>query len=191
MKIATALPFLPQADALGELSPQERLATLKKFVKSSRSVLEEEHLEGQSGLDNCSSMTGQIDHLLLRLFEMASIKFPNTKITILATGGYGRGYLNPGSDLDLLLLLPKATTRLNKAEKEFIDLILYPLWDLGFKVGQACRCIKECLQEGRSDSHTRTTLFDARLLAGDQELFESFRTKFRNCLLYTSPSPRD
>lgn len=179
MKIATALPFLPEAAALADLSPKDKLSTLKDFIKSSKSVLEDEHMNGQSGLDNASSLAGQIDHLMIRLFEMAELTQASKKITLVANGGYGRGYLNPGSDLDLLFLLPKAAPKLNKEEKAFIDAILYPLWDLGFKVGQACRSIKECVVEGQNDSHTRTTLFDSRLLVGDQALFDNFQARIR------------
>ena len=179
MKIATALPFLPDAQALNNLSPQERLATLKSYIKTSKAVLKDEHEGGQSGLDNSSSLAGQIDHLMFRLFEIAELGHPANKITLVANGGYGRGYLNPGSDLDILFLLPKATPKLNKSEKAFIDAMLYPLWDLGFKVGHACRSIRECIAEGQNDAHTRTTLFDSRLLVGDTPLFESFRTRFR------------
>ena len=179
MKIATALPFLSDAQTLRDLTPQDRLQAFKEFVKSSRSALEHEHLAGQNGLDNSSSLAGQVDHLLTRLYDMASLESGSHKISLVANGGYGRGFLNPGSDLDILFLLPKAATKLNKAEKAFIDEILYPLWDLGFKVGQACRSIKDCLQEGRNDSHTRTTLFDSRLITGNSALFESLQTRFR------------
>lgn len=179
MKIATALPFLPDAQTLADCSPKDRLIALKEFLKTSKAVLEEEHEGGQCGLDNASSRAGQIDHLMTRLFEMAELSAPANKIALVANGGYGRGYLNPGSDLDLLFLLPKAAPKLNKSEKAFIDAVLYPLWDLGFKVGQACRSIKECLFEGLNDSHTRTTLFDSRLLAGDPSLFQDFQTRFR------------
>lgn len=179
MKIATALPFLPDAQTLADCSPKDRLIALKEFLKTSKAVLEEEHEGGQCGLDNASSRAGQIDHLMTRLFEMAELSAPANKIALVANGGYGRGYLNPGSDLDLLFLLPKAAPKLNKSEKAFIDAVLYPLWDLGFKVGQACRSIKECLLEGLNDSHTRTTLFDSRLLAGDPSLFRDFQTRFR------------
>ena len=179
MKIATALPFLPDAQTLAHSSSKDRLSTLKEFLKTSKAVLEDEHQGGQSGLDNASSLAGQIDHLMVRLFEMAELQAPSNKIALVANGGYGRGYLNPGSDLDLLFLLPKAAPKLNKEEKAFIDIILYPLWDLGFKVGQACRSIRECIFEGQTDSHTRTTLLDSRLLVGDEKLFESFQIRFR------------
>lgn len=136
-------------------------------------------MKGQQGLENCALRSGCIDSLMACLFEMGQLVSPFPKVALVANGGYGRGYLNPGSDLDLLFLLPKAAPKLSKKERAFVDAVLYPLWDLGFKVGHACRSIKECIVEGQSDSHTRTTLFDSRLLIGDVELFETFVARFR------------
>ncbi len=179
MQATSSLPTLPDTATLAGTSPTDRLPLLKEYLKTSNAVLLAEHEKGQTGLGNAGDRTKAIDHLLGRLFGMAAESFPAQKIALVANGGYGRGYLNPGSDLDLLFLLPKAAPKLNKTEKDFIDAVLYPLWDLGFKVGHACRSIKECLIEGQNDAHTRTTLFDSRLLAGDQSLFDTFKARFR------------
>ena len=64
------------------------------------------------------------------------------RICLVATGGYGRGLLAPGSDIDLLILLPYKQTAWGESLLEFI---LYTLWDLGFKVGHATRTIKQCI----------------------------------------------
>ena len=173
------LPSLPDAHTLVAAPTKEQLTTLKDHLKTSNAILLKEHNGGQSGLDNATLRTEMIDHLLDRLFEMAHLQTPLSKIALVANGGYGRGYLNPGSDLDLLFLTSKAAPKLNKTEKAFIDAVLYPLWDLGFKVGHAVRSIKECILEGQNDPHTRTTLFDSRLLAGDEALFATLKTRFR------------
>lgn len=152
---------------------------MKELLSAGKDYLRDQHSQGQGGLDNASARSQLIDRLMVTLFEMAQSEKKFPKIALVANGGYGRGYLNPGSDLDLLLLLPKASIRLSKAEKDFINRILYPLWDLGFKVGHASRSIKECIQEGINDPHTRTTLFDSRFLAGDRELFATFQESFR------------
>ena len=52
--------------------------------------------------------------------------------------------------------------------------MLYFLWDLGLKVGHATRSIHDCLAEGAGDTTIRTSLLDARLLAGDAALFDEF-----------------
>ncbi len=89
-------------------------------------------------------------------------------LVIAAVGGYGRATLAPGSDIDLLFLLPSGN-RL-RAER-IVEAILYMLWDLGQKVGHSTRTIKECLVEARGDMTIRTSLLEARHIVGDMELF--------------------
>ncbi len=98
------------------------------------------------------------------------------RMAVVATGGYGRGYLAPFSDIDLLF-----SHRGRPLDRTLhgVEFMLYFLWDLGLKVGHATRSISECLAEAKRDATIRTTLLDARCLVGDQELFASFRRTFR------------
>ena len=97
-------------------------------------------------------------------------------MAIVATGGYGRGLLAPGSDIDLLFLLPYKQTAWGESVAEYI---LYMLWDLGFKVGHATRTVDQCIKMS-SDITVRTALLDARLVHGDAQLFATFQQRFRN-----------
>ena len=94
------------------------------------------------------------------------------RMAIVAQGGYGRGLLAPGSDIDLLFLLPYKQTAWGESVAEYM---LYLLWDLGFKVGHATRNIDQCIRRGRTDMTIRTALLDARLILGDRTLFDDFR----------------
>ncbi|MBI1648266.1 [protein-PII] uridylyltransferase [Hyphomicrobium sulfonivorans] len=96
------------------------------------------------------------------------------RMAIVATGGYGRGLLAPGSDIDLLFLLPYKKTAWAESVAEYI---LYVLWDLGFKVGHATRTIDQCIKLS-SDITIRTALLDARLIYGDGQLFGEFEDRF-------------
>jgi [protein-PII] uridylyltransferase len=161
------------------MEPPVRLRALKEHLAAGKQFLKEEHLAGQSGVDNAFARSEFLDGLMRLLFAMAEGEGGPSKLALVANGGYGRGYLNPGSDLDILILLPRAATKLGKTQRAFIDRILYPLWDLGFKVGHASRSSRECIAEAQDDPHTRTTLFDSRLLAGDEKLFKNFQEAFR------------
>jgi [protein-PII] uridylyltransferase len=97
------------------------------------------------------------------------------RIVIAATGGYGRGTLAPGSDIDLLFLLPYKKTAWSES---VIEAILYFLWDLRQKVGHATRSVDECLRQARNDMTIRTSLLEARYILGDEALFEDMRTRF-------------
>ena len=94
---------------------------------------------------------------------------------IAATGGYGRSVLAPFSDIDLLFLTPAHPT---PPALRAVEFMLYFLWDLGLKVGHATRSIEECLVEAGADHTVRTSLLDARLLAGDAALYGRFITAF-------------
>jgi hypothetical protein len=89
-------------------------------------------------------------------------------MAIIATGGYGRGLLAPGSDIDLLFLLPYKQTPWGESVAEYL---LYILWDLGFKVGHATRTVDQSIKLADADTTIRTSLIDMRLIDGDGQLY--------------------
>jgi [protein-PII] uridylyltransferase len=96
-------------------------------------------------------------------------------LTILAVGGYGRGMLAPGSDIDLLFLIDDEK---DAASAKLIETILYVLWDLKQKVGHATRTIDECLRQARADMTIRTSVLEARLIQGDATKLETLSARF-------------
>ena len=97
------------------------------------------------------------------------------RMAIVATGGYGRGMLAPGSDIDLLFLLPYKQTAWGESVAEAI---LYCLWDMGLKVGHATRSVDECIRQAKADMTIRTAILEARYLLGDRKLFDELVTRF-------------
>ena len=97
------------------------------------------------------------------------------RMAIVATGGYGRGVLAAGSDIDLLFLLPYKQTAWGESVAETI---LYCLWDMGLKVGHATRTVNECIRQAKADMTIRTSLLEARYLLGDHKLFDELVARF-------------
>ncbi|HYF55723.1 MAG TPA: [protein-PII] uridylyltransferase, partial [Salinarimonas sp.] len=97
------------------------------------------------------------------------------RLAVVATGGYGRGTLAPGSDVDLLFLLPYKQTAWGES---VVEAILYILWDLKLKVGHATRSVEDCLREARADMTIRTALLETRPLVGDAALYEELVRRF-------------
>jgi len=97
------------------------------------------------------------------------------RISIIAVGGYGRGTLAPGSDIDLLFLFPYKQTGWIES---VVEAILYMLWDLGLTVGHATRSIDDCIRMSKSDMTVRTAILEARPLWGDAELAEELISRF-------------
>ena len=100
-------------------------------------------------------------------------------LALVANGGYGRGIMNPGSDVDLLFLSSVPSSKVSKRVSEIICELQNTVWDLGFKFLPSTRSITECLKEAKLEPQSRTALFDARLLIGPQELFQKFQDRFR------------
>ncbi len=96
-------------------------------------------------------------------------------MAIVATGGYGRGLMAPGSDIDLLFLLPYKQTAWGESVAE---MILYCLWDMGLKVGHATRSVDESIRQAKADMTIRTAILEARFLFGDRKLFDELITRF-------------
>jgi len=116
------------------------------------------------GADFCKAYTVLADGWLTELWSAHSTGV-GEGAALLAVGGYGRGEMCPGSDLDLLLVQPG-----RRAQPEMATLaegLWYPLWDSGLKLGHAVRTVKEALALAADDLDTATALLDARLVAGD------------------------
>lgn len=106
-------------------------------------------------------------------------KAASSLLCIAATGGYGRGMLAPFSDIDLLFItgaMPGEAASPRALAK--VEFMLYFLWDLGLKVGHATRSVSECISESATDVTVRTSMIDARRLAGDPALFDDFGRRF-------------
>jgi [protein-PII] uridylyltransferase len=58
---------------------------------------------------------------------------------------------------------------------KIIDGLLYPLWDIGLKVGHSVRTIDESVKVAGSDMQSKTSLIEARLISGDEALFNKFQ----------------
>ena len=96
-------------------------------------------------------------------------------MAVIATGGYGRGLLAPGSDIDLLFLLPYKQTPWGESVVEYMLMIL---WDLGQKVGHATRTVDQCIKLANADMTIRTAILDQRLILGCRKLFDALQHRF-------------
>lgn len=174
-----------QINKIVEDKPQKEwrsnvLKILKSTFSKGFNVIRDRHLiDGIKGRDaalaNCY-LADQIIRIIHDFTVNHVYKLNNpTKaehLTLVATGGYGRREMAPYSDIDILFLVPKKNTPWCENVSEYI---LYFLWDLGWKVGQAIRSPEECIKYAREDITIRTSLLESRYIWGHEKLFKDAR----------------
>src|SRR5436309_5537232 len=155
---------------------------LKTVLAAGRKQAEQLLLKDRQGRRCAERLCFMMDEIIRVLFEFVGAHlYPSENpsaaehMAIVATGGYGRGLLAPGSDIDLLFLLPYKQTAWGESVAEAI---LYCLWDLGLKVGHATRSIDECIRQAKADMTIRTAILESRFLLGDRQLFDELMSRF-------------
>ncbi|MGA1368213.1 MAG: nucleotidyltransferase domain-containing protein, partial [Blastocatellia bacterium] len=142
---------------------------LRDLLATEEERLAERHREGADGWDLVTERSRVADRVIGEAAqaawqgELGGDGFDlggADRIALVALGGYGRGELSPGSDIDLLILYRgandfTAASRLN-------EILLYQLWDGGFRVGHSLRSLDDCVKAAREDVVTRHALLDAR-----------------------------
>ena len=165
----------------GKQRPTEVLPTYKKFLKLEEHRLRLKHQAGGGGREICARRGELVDVILRHVFAAAAnaVGQSETSLALIALGGYGRGELNPFSDVDVMLLHGDAAGKVSPYVEEMAEQILYLLWDIGFKVGHSTRSMKEALAQANHDMLTKTAMLESRFLAGDRVLAREFRNQFR------------
>jgi [protein-PII] uridylyltransferase len=158
------------------------LARVKKALAEGRAEAERRLLAGGKGLACAESLSRLADTIISALADLVARRiYPSDNpseaehMAILAVGGYGRGTLAPGSDIDLLFLLPYKQTAWGETVAEYV---LYMLWDLGQKVGHATRSVDETIRQCKSDVTVRTAVLEARQIWGDHRLLDQLTRRF-------------
>jgi [protein-PII] uridylyltransferase len=158
------------------------LALAKEHMAAGRKAAEAMLMEDGGGIACATRLSHLMDEIIAALFALTVEKiFPTgnpsaaERMAVTAVGGYGRGTLAPGSDIDLLFVLPYKQTPWGE---QIVEYLLYMLWDMGLKVGHATRNIEECLRLSLADTTVRTAVLEARLICGDEALYDELLTRF-------------
>jgi [protein-PII] uridylyltransferase len=181
--LAVELEAIAAAHAPDSASARaEVLALVKRTLAEGRARIRDELDQNGRGRRCAENLARLLDDIIKALFVFARDRvFPVSnpssaeRLSLAAIGGYGRGTLAPGSDIDLLFLFPYKATAWSESVTEYV---LYMLWDLGLKVGHGTRTVAECVKMAREDITLRTALLEARYLCGDRDLFEAYRARF-------------
>ena len=173
-------------DALAQEVPEPPRArvveTLRRTLQEGREEVHQRFDRGASGSKTARELAFLMDQLIRTLYDfVAAHVYPlanpteGERLSVVAVGGYGRGELAPHSDVDLLFLLPYKPT---PHTEQVVEYMLYVLWDLGLKVGQATRSVEDTLRQSKADLTIRTAVLEARYIWGDQQLFLDLKHRF-------------
>ena len=142
------------------------LAAYRELLKATSAALKQRFLHGDSVEQLVRDRASLIDKVIVAAWlHFTGGKFSN--IALIAVGGYGRGELHPGSDIDLLLL-----TGLNarKARDPIAEFLAF-LWDIGLEIGHSTRSVAESKSACKNDLTIATTLMESRLIHGPEKLY--------------------
>src|SRR5688572_21882858 len=137
---------------------------LRSEVAVARQSLRDEYLRRPNPRQLLKSHAALIDRAVRSIWAQSGV----SGAALVATGGYGRRELYPCSDIDLLVLLPG---ELEADGKERVERLIGTMWDIGLEIGHSVRTIEGCVQTAAEDITIRTTLLEARYLAGSRALF--------------------
>jgi [protein-PII] uridylyltransferase len=96
----------------------------------------------------------------------------NSTHALVAVGGYGRGELHPGSDIDIAVLVEDG---IKDDSARMLEAFIRFLFDIGLEVGHSVRTLAQCKEQAAADITIATNLMESRLLAGNRNLYEAMR----------------
>ena len=164
-----------------KLDPADRAELLSRYrsrIQKGQLALRNQYLSSYDPDPACLlyERCHLIDEVLRDLWT--ELRLPDA-MALCAVGGYGRGELWPGSDIDLLILLPDAP---DTERAEQLEQLVGLFWDIGLEIGHSVRTVEECLQEADGDLTVQTALVEARLIVGNYPLFSRMVVEFKKHL---------
>ncbi len=160
--------------------PKQRLPyfqTFKQLLKDEKEKIKAWHRSGTGGREIIQAHTSLVDevirHVLLSMTQLEIYSEANIleDFTLIAVGGYGRGELNPLSDIDLLFLLSGKTQPITET---FIKDALSVIWGFDMEIGHSSRTIKDCVKLAQEDLTIKTSMIETRFLIGNRTTYDKF-----------------
>ncbi|MFT7261437.1 MAG: [protein-PII] uridylyltransferase, partial [Glaciecola sp.] len=170
-----------QIKQLQDIKDVHDIAAFKSAVKANYEWLHS-NFNTQSVDNLVVARSDFTDTLLCHAWQLLDLD-KEPALSLCAVGGYGRGQLQPYSDIDLLILSEK---KINKSVEERLGNFITLLWDVKLEIGQAVRTVKETIQLAKSDITIATNLVEARILCGCEDTFVQLIDKVNNPKVWSS-----
>ena len=160
---------------------------VRGILQDTRAAAETRLKSDGKGTQCAETLSSAQDAIIKGLYALAckavGLKDAERALSVIAVGGYGRATLAPGSDIDLLFLVPDGkTAEIDKV----VEFLLYALWDARQKVGHATRTIEDCIALVKTDNTIMTSILEARYICGNQPLFSDLIQRYRKGVVQKS-----
>lgn len=172
----------------GMVDPSKLLALRKQRLVDARSRARALFESGTPGIQIATVLSQDFDEILVQLAEETLREVAGDdhdmlrdQGAIIAIGGTGRGDMAPYSDVDLLFLHDRSGA---DGFLEFVSQYVQNCWDSKMALGNSTRTVATCIALARQDPQIATPLIEARLLWGNERLFEQLQTQFRQKVLF-------
>jgi len=143
------------------------VATSRAELEAASDAIRDRFLAGESVVALVHARSELVDSLLTHLWQELAPDCVGVA-ALVAVGGYGRAELHPGSDVDIMVLLPK---KLSPACKSQLGDFVTALWDVGLEIGHSVRTVKQCQKEAKADLTVATSMIESRLIDGPDDLY--------------------
>jgi [protein-PII] uridylyltransferase len=153
------------------------ISELRSSLSDESARIQREFEASGDGRAAVAQRTRLVEDILARLWRdlVSPDAAKPANFALVATGGFGRGWLFPYSDIDLLFLF--GDREAEKAFKDPVRRFSQELWDLRLKLSPASRMLSECDRFDASNTEFTISLLDCRYLAGDHDLFRRLHDK--------------
>jgi [protein-PII] uridylyltransferase len=153
------------------------ISELRSSLSDESARIQQEFEASGDGRAALAQRTRLVEDILARLWR--DIVSPDAakpaNFALVATGGFGRGWMFPYSDIDLLFLFGDRAAE--QAFKDPVRRFSQELWDLRLKLSPASRTLGECDRYDANNTEFTISLLDCRYLAGDPDLFRRLHDK--------------
>lgn len=151
---------------------QSVITVFRNVLKQGNEILRTRFFEHLNATEVVRQRAWLIDQILYQIVQSYCMWSEQEEVAVIAVGGYGRGELHPGSDIDLLILLRSPA---NEIIQGCIERFITFLWDIRLEVGHSVRTLEECEKQATEDVGIATNMMEARLITGSADLFNTMQ----------------
>ncbi len=143
----------------------QNIAAYKRLLKAADDRLNQAFYQWHNISRLVKTRAWIVEQIILALWQRHHLEDYHT--ALIAVGGFGRGDLQPHSDVDLLILYHQSLP------EDALSGFVQDLWDLGLDVGHAVRTVDESVTLAAQDITVVTNLMESRFMRGEYQIYNA------------------